>query len=165
MKLALGVVGTLLLQRALGWPGIPPGATLILLPMPFIVASRISAREARWPWLGLAVGLGWDVMVASPVIGPGGIAWSAAGAVVGGVTAVVADRSAKMWFLLGGLGAAVVLVVQEVALLPLGLASPPHPATVATIALTTALWCAAVGAVRTASLAARWRRWRARKLH
>ena len=92
--------------------------------MVWIVGPAMRQGNARWTYLGLGVGLGWDLVVQEVVIGPGGIAWSAAALMAFTAAGIVADRSPRAWFALGALGSLVVMSVRYVALLPLGLATP-----------------------------------------
>jgi hypothetical protein len=150
-------------QVMLGWPTWPDWMPLILLPMVFVVGPPLLVEERRWPHSALAIGLAWD-LVLEPVVGPGAIAWSAAAVLVSTVVPLVADRSAKAWFAFGALGAAVMLVVRHLALLPLGVASPLSWRFVVLTVVFSATWCALVGWLYGLDLSARWRSFRARKL-
>ena len=77
---------------------------------------------------------------------------------------LVADRSPKAWAAFGALGAAVVLVVQRLAVLPLGLGTSWNLPSMFRIVLFTALWCGAIGIFSTLNLPKHWRVYRARKL-
>ena len=163
MKLGALLVLSLLAQRALGAPGLPARLDEVLLPMAGIVGALLLKPGPRWPYVGIAVGIGWDLLM-EPVIGPGGIAWSAAALTLGGVTGIIADRTAKAWFGLGALGALVVIFVRHVALLPLGVASEPTWSVLLGSTLLTGLWCGLVGWVHALDLPARWQRHRVRRL-
>ncbi len=163
MKMVALAVATLVLQRALGWPGMPQAASLVMLPMVLIVAGALLHHGYRWTQLAILLGLGWDLLL-EPVVGPGGIAWSVAALGLCGLAGVVADRSAKAWIAFGAVGTLLVIVVRMLMLLPLGL----HAATVWSAwlvnVLTTAMWCGLVGWLRAQDLAARWTAYRTRKL-
>jgi len=164
VKLAAAVTATLLVQRLLGAPGIPPWLSLALLPMVWLVAPPMLHRRDNPLVLGLLTGLGWDLLL-EPVIGPGGIAWSGTALVVVWVAGRIADRSPKAWGAIGTLGALVVTGLDHLAALPLGGAALPSPVTVALQALATGLWCSLAGWLVTADLPVRWRRFRTRRLH
>jgi len=150
-------------QRLFGMPGLPPWLAEILLPMALIVAVSLKGRERHWPYEALLLGLGWDAVL-EPVVGPGGIAWSAVALCLLAVARLVADRSPKSWAGFGAIGAVVVLVVQRLAMLPLGLGiSWNLPSMIRTV-LFTALWCGAVGTVSSFDLPKHWRAYRVRKL-
>jgi hypothetical protein len=157
------VAGVLTLQRALGWPGGPSWSVLVLLPMVFLVGPALIHHDRRWVHLAIILGLAWD-LVMEPVIGPGGIAWSASALVISRLAGIVADRSAKAWFAFGAVGAATVILVRRLALLPLGITEPWRWTDLVLSFGLTALWCGAVGWVRALDLPARWRVYRARKL-
>ncbi len=164
MTIATLVVLTLVAQRVLGAPGMPPWLTGLLLPMVWVVAPRIRTPLSGFPVAALALGLGWDLLL-EQVIGPGGIAWSAAALAVGAAAAVVADRSPVAWFGLGALGALVMLGMRSFALLLLGLTPPLNALILVRSALLTGAWVGLVGWILTLDLPARWRRHRARRLH
>ncbi len=164
MKLGAAVVGTLVLQRLLGTPGIPGWLSLSLLPMVWLVALPMLHRRVNPVVLGVLTGLGWDLLL-EPVVGPGGIAWSAAALAVAWVTGRIAHRSPGAWGGLGVLGVLVFTGFRFLAHLPLGIATPPVPLHVAAGALSTGIWCAAAGWLATADLPGRWRRLRTRRLH
>ena len=163
MTHALLMAITLLLQRALGAPGGPQWAGLVLLPVAWIVGAALTTGGRRWVWIALVIGLGWDVLL-EPVVGPGGIAWSAAALSVLRLAAIVADRSSKSWFAFGAVGAGVVLVIQRLALFPLGMNPGWNWTDLGLCMVGTAVWCWSVGFILQLDLPARWQAWRARKL-
>ena len=154
---------TLIAQRALGAPPLPMWASEILLPTALIVAASLRSREWRWPYEALVLGLGWDVLL-EPVVGPGGIAWSAAALCLLALASVVADRSTKAWVGFGAAGALVVTLVHEIALLPLGLGSSITVRHVLRTTIFSALWCGLVSAVLALDIPRRWRAHRVRRL-
>ena len=157
------VLLTLLVQRMLGMPGLPPWTGEILLPMVWIVATALLVRERGWPWEALVLGIAWDLLL-EPVVGPGGIAWSAAGVALYALAGVVADRSAKAWAGFGVVGAIVVFFAHYLALLPLGLAPTFTAAHLIRTALFTGAWCGLVQIVIALNLPSQWRAYRVRKL-
>jgi hypothetical protein len=157
------IVVTLALQRILGLPGLPPIASELLLPMVWLVAPALAEKNWRSSLPGLWLGLGWDLVI-EPVVGPGAIAWSAAGLAVRSVGSVLAVRSARAWFLLGAVGGTVVALIRPLAELPLGLETPFGWTHVLRSALLTAAWCGLAGWFLTLDLPGRWRRNRARRL-
>ena len=163
MKVFLVVILSLLVQRSLGWPGLPSWTGEILVPMAFIVALPMLHTRRRWPLAGLLVGLGWDLLMEG-VIGPGGIAWSAASLALGAAADVVADRKARAWAAAGAFGALVVEVMRYLSLLPLGFTTAltlPH---LLRTMLFTGMWCGLVGWIYLLDLPARWRDYRSRTL-
>jgi hypothetical protein len=150
-------------QRLLGLPGLPSWSSEILLPMALIVAMSLKRHERQWPYGALLLGLGWDAVL-EPVVGPGGIAWSAAALCLSAASRLVADRSPKAWVGFGAVGTVVVLVVQWFALLPLGLGTSWNPPSMLRTVLFTALWCGAVGTISRLDLPTHWRAYRARRL-
>lgn len=163
MKQALLIALTLLAQRALGAPGGPQWAGLVLLPAVWIAGPALHAVGRRWIWIAVLIGLSWDLLM-EPLIGPGGIAWSAAAVVVTRLAGIVADRTPKAWFAFGGLAAAVVLAVHRLVLLPFGMHAGWRPLDLGLSVVATAAWCGLVGWVLAMDLPSRWRSWRARKL-
>lgn len=163
MKVVILAAATLMLQRALGWPGMPAWTSLVTLPMVWLVAAALLKHGFRWTQLAIPLGLGWDLLL-EPVVGPGGIAWSVAALALSGLAGIVADRSPKAWFAFGAAGTAVMVVTRAVALLPLGMWRPiSWPPLLANL-LTTAALCGLVGWLRTQDIPSRWRSYRARKL-
>jgi hypothetical protein len=147
----------------LGMPGMPPWAAEVLLPVAWIVAAALLQKERGWPYQALLIGLAWDVLF-EPVIGPGGIAWSAACLALYAIASLVADRSPKAWVGFGMVGAAIVTLVHRAALIPLGL---PFSLTLGhwvRLVVFTGLWCGLIGAVLRLDLPSQWRSYRSRKL-
>jgi hypothetical protein len=164
MRVALLVVLSLIVQRALGWSGMPAWCQLLILPMVWIVAPALHHHDRRWTLLAVLLGLTWDLVLDEQVVGPGGIAWSAAALGLGALASVVADRSAKAWFAFGAVGTLVVEIVQRLVLLPLGHAEPLVWRNLLASSALTACWCAAVGWIRALDLPSRWQSWRSRRL-
>lgn len=162
-KLIPPVLLTIFAQRFLGMPGLPNWSADIVLPMVWVVAAAMLRRERRWPHEALVMGLVWDAVL-EPVIGPGGIAWSATALTANGLASVVADRSAKAWAGLGGLGAAVLVVIHEMALLPLGFDFSLTLSRCLRAALLTSGWCGLVGLAIGLDIPRRLRTLRARRL-
>jgi hypothetical protein len=154
---------TLLLQRGLGVPGGPEFLSLLVLPMVWVVGPALLDNSRRWVWIALVMGLTWDVLL-EPIVGPGGIAWSAAALVVVRLATFVADRSSKAWFAFGAVGTAVVLLVHRLVLMLLGGHEPWRWIDLASSVGVTALWCGLVGWILALDLPTRWRAYRARKL-
>ncbi len=163
MTVALMAGATVLLQRALGWPGIPGWLCLAVLPMVWIVGPALLQYDRRWTQLAILLGLAWDLLL-EPVVGPGGVAWSAAALALSGLAGIVADRSTKAWFVFGAAGTVVLLLVRAAVLMPLGLGEPLNWRQLLLSTLLTALWCGLVGWVRALDVGARWSSWRARRL-
>jgi hypothetical protein len=163
VKLAALIALSLVFQVAFGWPAAPAWLSLILLPMVFVIAPSLLHPERRWPHFALLLGLAWDLML-EPVVGPGAIAWSAAAVTVSLVAPLVADRSTRAWFAFGALGAALLILVRHLALLPLGLATGLTWEYFATSVALTSLWCGLVGWIGALDIGVRWRGYRARKL-
>lgn len=154
---------TLVFQRVLGMPGMPAWFGYLILPMVWIVAASLSRKERHWPYEALLLGLAWDLLF-GPVVGPGGIAWTAACLSLYGLASVVADRSPKAWAAFGAAGAVIVIFVQRLALMPLGLASFFSVSQLALSAVFTGLWCGFVGTVLALDLGKHWRAYTVRKL-
>jgi cell shape-determining protein MreD len=162
-KIAVLVAVTLVLQRVLGMPGMPTWFGHLILPMIWIVAASLVRKERHWPYEALLLGLAWDLLF-GPVVGPGGIAWTAACLSLYGLASVVADRSPRAWAAFGAVGAVVVILVQRLAVMPLGLASFLTFGQLAWSALLTGLWCGFVGTVLVLDLGKHWRAYQVRKL-
>ena len=163
MKTAALVLLALFAQRLLGIPGLPSWSSEVLLPMALVVAMSLKRRERRWPYEALLLGLGWDAVL-EPVVGPGGIAWSAAALCLSAASRLVGDRSPRAWVGFGAVGTIVALVVQRLALLPLGLGTSWNLPSMIRTVLFTALWCGVVGAISALDLQKHWHAYRARKL-
>lgn len=163
IKIAVLVAVTLVFQRVLGMPGMPAWFGHLILPMIWIVAASLVRKERHWPYEALLLGLAWDLLF-GPVIGPGGIAWTAACLSLYGLASVVADRSPRAWAAFGAVGAVVVILVQRLAVMPLGLASFLTLSQLAWSALLTGLWCGFVGTVLALDLGKYWRAYQIRKL-
>ena len=163
MKNALLIVMTLVLQRAMCAPGGPEWASFVLLPMAWLAGSAVLETGRRWVWAALVIGLGWDLLL-EPVIGPGGIAWSAAALVIHQLAGIIADRSPKAWFAFGAVGTSVVILFHRLALLPLGVSESWRWIDLGATVLATALWCGLVGWVLSLGLIGKWRAYRARRL-
>lgn len=163
LRLIIPVLLTLLVQRMLGVPGLPPWTAEILLPTVWIVAAALLVRDRGWPYAAMVLGLFWDLLL-EPVVGPGGIAWSAAALALYALAGVVADRSAKAWAGFGAVGAAVIFVMHHIALLPLGLAPSFSAMHLVRTVLLTSVWCGLVKIVILLDLPAQWREYRVRKL-
>ena len=162
-KIAVLVAVTLVLQRVLGMPGMPAWFGHLILPMIWIVAASLVRKERHWPYEALLLGLAWDLLF-GPVIGPGGIAWTAACLSLYGLASVVADRSPRAWAAFGAVGAVVVILVQRLAVMPLGLASFLTFSQLAWSALLTGLWCGFVGTILALDLGKHRRAYQVRKL-
>jgi hypothetical protein len=163
VKIAVLAVVTLVIQRALGVPGMPAWSSHVILPMVWIVALSLLRKERQWPTEALLVGLAWDLLF-GPVVGPGGIAWTAACYSLYALASVVADRSPRAWFAFGAVGAIIVILVRRLALMPLGLAPSLTISSLMWSALLTGLWCGVVGIALAFDLAKHWRAYRVRKL-
>ncbi len=115
-----------------------------------LAADGLDRRRPRC-WFVIAAGPGrpwhsdiaWDILL-EPVVGPGGIAWSAAAVALYALAGVVADRSAKAWAGFGAVGAAVIFVVHHLALFPLGLAPSFTAMHLIRTTLLTGAWCGLV---------------------
>jgi hypothetical protein len=160
--IALAIV-TLVIQRAFGVPGMPKFLSLILLPMVWIVALSMLRKERHWPYEALILGLFWDLLL-GPVVGPGGISWTAACLGLYAMAAVVADRSPKAWAAFGAVGAIIFVLVQRLAEAPLGLSTSLTLENVIWSSLLTGLWCGIVGITLALDLGKRWQTYRVRKL-
>lgn len=163
LKIAVFAAFSLILQRVLGMPGMPVWFGHLILPMIWIVAASLVRKERHWPYEALLLGLAWDLLF-GPVIGPGGIAWTATCLSLYGLASVVADRSPRAWAAFGAVGAVVVILVQRLALMPLGLASFLTFSQLVWSAILTGLWCGFVGTVLGFDLGKHWRAYQVRKL-
>ena len=162
-KIAILAVVTLVFQRVLGMPGMPAWCGHLILPTIWIVAASLVRKEGHWPYEALLLGLAWDLLF-GPVVGPGGIAWTAACLSLYGLASVVADRSPRAWAAFGAVGAVVVILVQRLAVMPLGLESFLTFGQLVWSAVLTGLWCGFVGMVLALDLGERWRAYQVRKL-
>lgn len=154
---------TLLAQRALGIPGTPEWLGSVIVPMVLIVAASLVRKERYWPYEALLLGLAWDLLF-GPVLGPGGIAWTAACLSLYGLASVVADRSPRAWAAFGAVGTLVMILVQRLSMMPLGLATSLTLRNLMLSVVLTGLWCGLVGTVRSLDLGTHWRAYRVRKL-
>jgi hypothetical protein len=154
---------TFLGQRVLGVPAAPRWAGELLLPMVWLVGPAMTERAWRHALPGLWIGLLWD-LVLEPVIGPGAIAWSAAGLAVRALASVLADRSARAWFVFGALGVVLVAPTRALVELPLGIITPIGWGHLLRSSIFTATWCGLVGWFLGLDLPSRLRRYRARRL-
>jgi hypothetical protein len=163
LQIVVLAVTTLAIQRLFGVPGMPTFLSLIILPMVWIVALSLTRKERHWPWEALILGLAWDLLL-EPVVGPGGIAWTASCLSLYALAAVVADRSPKAWAAFGAVGTAIVSLTQRLAETPLGIATSLSLQTVLWSSLLTGLWCGVVAITLALDLGKRWRAYRLRKL-
>jgi hypothetical protein len=165
MKLKIAVLAavSLIIQRALGMPGMPAWLSFFILPMVFVVAASLLRKERRWPYEALLLGLAWDLLF-GPLVGPGGIAWTAACLSMYGLASVVADRSPRAWAVFGAVGTLVVILVQRAAVMPFGLATSLTVQHLMWSVLLTGLWCGFAGTVLAFDLGKHWRAYRVRKL-
>ena len=154
---------TLIVQRVLGMPGMPAFLSQIILPMVWIVAASLIRKERYWPYEALLLGLAWDLLF-GPVVGPGGIAWTASCLGLYGLASVVADRSPRAWAVFGAVGTVVVILVQRLAVMPLGFATSLTLQDLMLSALLTGVWCGLVGTVMALDFGTHWRAYRVRKL-
>jgi len=162
-KIAVLAAVTLALQRVLVMPGMPAWFGHFILPVIWIVAASLIRKERHWPYEALLLGLAWDLLF-GPVVGPGGIAWTAACLILYWLASVVADRSPKAWAAFGAVGAVVVILVQRLAVMPLGLAGFFTFSQLAWSAILTGLWCGIVGSILALDLGKHWRAYQVRKL-
>jgi len=164
VTLALLVLLSLVAQRALGAPGLPPALALVVVPAVWVVWPTMTRHSGLGFWPALALGLAWDLLM-GPVIGPGAVAWSAAAMIVAAAATLVADRSPAAWALFGALTAILVILGRHLMLLPLGLAGDLSLIALAIAAALTGAWCGLVGWVRALELGTRLRDYRRRRLH
>lgn len=162
-RIVILAAATLIVQRVFGMPGVPAFLSQIILPMAWIVAASLIRKERRWPYEALLLGLAWDLLF-GPVVGPGGIAWTAACLGMYGLASVVADRSPRAWAAFGAVGAVIVILVQRLAVMPLGLATSLTLQHLMWSALLTGLWCGLVGTVLALEFGKHWRAYRVRRL-
>jgi cell shape-determining protein MreD len=163
LKIVALAAATLIVQRALGMPNMPAWLGHLILPMVWIVAASLRRKERHWPYEALLLGLAWDLLF-GPVVGPGGIAWTAACLSLYGLASVVADRSSRAWAAFGAVGAIVVILVQRLAVMPLGLSPSLTFNQLLWSAILTSLWCGFVGLVLALDFGKHWRAYRVRKL-
>lgn len=163
IRIVLLVALTFAAQRILGMSGLPGWPSQILLPVVWIVAIALRGKEHRWPYEALLLGLAWDLLF-EPIVGPGGIAWSAAALSLSGLAAVVADRSPKAWTALGAVGAVIVTLILRLAVLPLGMEFSVTTMQLVWTAVFTGIWCGLVGLVLALDLSKHWQAYRVRKL-
>ncbi len=162
-KIILLAALTLAAQRLLGVPPVPAFLSLVILPMVWVVANVLLQSERHWPYEVLLLGLAWDLLF-GPVVGPGGIAWTAASFALFWMASVVADRSPKAWAAFGSVGTLVMHLVHRLALIPLGLASFPTLPDVLWSAVLTGIWSGLAGTILALDVGKRWRAYRVRKL-
>jgi len=162
-RVVILAVVTLIIQRVLGMPGMPAILSQIILPMVWIVAASLIRKERYWPYEALLLGLAWDLLF-GPVVGPGGIAWTASCLGLYGLASVVADRSPRAWAVFGAVGTVVVILVQRLAVMPLGFATSLTLQDLMLSALLTGVWCGLVGTVMALDFGTHWRAYRVRKL-
>ncbi len=163
MSTGVLVLLTLVVQRLMAHPALPEIAGELWLPVVWLVWPPLR-QDRNWPlWALVVLGLCWDVLM-EPVIGPGGISWSAAGLAVGWAARRIAGRSPAAWAGAGALAAAMVLSTRWLSLLPLGLHLPIAWPAAGRVVLMAALLCAAVGTVARVDVAEARRRFRRRRL-
>ncbi len=163
MKVGVLVAMSLITQYLMGWPGVPLWVADLKVPMVFLVAAVMLFHGRKWPFLPLALGLGWDLLMEG-VIGPGGIAWGATALVLEGLATVVADRQPRTWAVFGALGGTFVLCFRFLTLLPLGLSEALTLPGLLRVAMLTGLWCGLVGWIIELNPTSRWAVYRARRL-
>ncbi len=163
LRLVLLFALTMAAHRALGTPGLPSWCTDLQPLAVWLVAPALRFEGRHWLYWAVAIGLVWDLL-GQPVIGPGGIAWSAAALSLSALAAVIADRSYRAWAVFGGVAAVIVAVVHALCLLPLGLSTTLNATRLLRAAFLTAAWCGLVGGVMAFDLPSYWRAHRLRKL-
>ena len=163
-RIVLFVALTLVAQRILGAPGFPVWLSEINLVAVWIVALSLWTTQRGWPYEALALGILWDLALSQPVIGPGGIAWSATALGLATLAGLVADRSPKAWAGFGALAAPAIILIHWLCLLPLGLELSLTAAHLLRSALLTGVWCGMVGFVLAIDLPKHLRNMRLRKL-
>jgi hypothetical protein len=165
MKLRLIVlfVATMIGQRFLGSPALPAWCAEIQLLVVWLVAASLTLQTRRWIYWAAVLGIGWDLL-GQPVIGPGGIAWSAAALALSVLSVIVADRTFKAWAIFGAVAAIVVVTIHALAVLPLGFERSLTAVRILRAAVLSGLWCGAVGAVLAVDFPKYWRAYRLRRL-
>jgi len=163
VKTAALVLACLILQRMLSIPGVPAWAAGILVPAVLVVGRPLLGLEGRPFWFGLALGLGWDVVI-EPVVGPGGIYWSASALIVAWTIRFIADRSPWAWAGMGALVAVLVAVLRHLILLTLGVSDGLWWYGVGRSALLTGALCGVVAWILVIDLPSRWLDYRRRRL-
>ncbi|MCP4899235.1 MAG: hypothetical protein GY906_19905 [bacterium] len=158
------VLAAFFLQWILGSPWLPGWLGEIWVPMVWLVSRPLRQRDRGVFLMGVGIGICWDLFFEQQVIGPGGIAWSAAALAVQGTALVLVDRSPRAWAGLGALAAFVALAVRQLAYLPLGLPLTFWSPATLRICVLTAIWCGLVGWSLQLDLGARWQDYRARRL-
>lgn len=131
--------------------------------MAWLVSRPLMQHDRGVFLLGIGLGLAWDALF-EPVIGPGGIAWSAAALTIQAAAHVLVDRSPRAWAGLGAAATLVSLVVRKLALMPLGISADIWTLASLRTCLMTALWCGIVGWTLGLDLNARWQDYRSRRL-
>lgn len=163
VRIVILAATTLVVQRIAGAPGMPSWLGLMIVPMVWIVAAALLRKERHWPYEALLLGLAWDLLF-GPVVGPGGIAWTAACLSLYGLASVVADRSPRAWAAFGAVGTLVMILVQRLAIMSLGLETSLTVQRLVWSVVLTGLWCGLIGTVLALDLAKHWRTYRVRKL-
>ncbi len=163
MKWAILVAATYLVQRLLGAPGMPWWAAAPLLPAVWLIVPVVRGGRPHPLALGIGAGVAWDLLM-EPIVGPGGIAWSAAAIVVAWSASRFGDRRPKTWGLLGLAAAAVIVTVRHLALALIGGAPAAAGGALALRIALTGAWCWLTAAIAAANLPTRWRRLRRRRL-
>ncbi len=158
-----GLIVTYLVQGLFGIPGSPAWLVDLMLPVPWLLAPVLLGRRVSVFGLGLALGLAWDLVTGS-IVGPGAIAWSAAGLAVDRSSQVIADRSVLAWGAFGMVCAALAIMLRQVALLPLGEDGGWGWYRLARSVVLTGVLSAAVGWMIQLDLIARWKLYQRRKL-
>jgi hypothetical protein len=163
IRLIVLLVATMIGQRLLGSPALPAWCAEIQLLVVWLVAASLTSNARRWIYWAAVLGICWDLLV-QPVIGPGGVAWSAAALTLSILAVIVADRTFKAWAIFGAVAAAVVITIHALAILPLGFEPSLTAVRLLRTAALSGLWCGAVGAVLAADFPKYWRAYRLRRL-
>jgi hypothetical protein len=163
LRLILLFVATMIGQRVLGSPALPAWCAEIQLLSVWLVAASLKLEARRWVYWAAALGLCWDLL-GQPVIGPGGIAWSAAALALSILAVIVADRTFKAWAIFGAVAAAIAITIHALAILPLGFEPSLTAARLLRTAAFSGLWCGAVGVVLAVDFPKYWRAYRLRRL-